>query len=84
MACAESVFARSDDGSGRLAEVFRQAARDLGPLAQAAGLDPGPLAERAFEALRGDGYGQWQELVPVLAPQLSQSGLERLKQLVEA
>ncbi len=84
VACAEGVFARSDDGSGRLAEVFHQAVHDLGPLAQAAGLDPGPLAERAFEALRGDGYGQWQELVPVLAPQLGQSGLERLKQLVGA
>ena len=82
VACAEGVFAGSDDESGRLAEVFRLAVHDLGPLAQAAGLDPGLLAERAFEALSGDGYGQWQELVPVLAPQLGQSGLERLKQLV--
>lgn len=30
--CAESVFARSDDGSGRLSDAFRTAARDLGPL----------------------------------------------------
>ena len=83
VSCAEGVFARSDDGSGRLAAVFHQAARDLGPLAQAAGLDPAPLAERTFDALRGDGYGQWKELVPILAQQLGQPGLDRLKQLVE-
>ncbi len=83
VASAESVFERSDDGSGRLAAVFHQAARDLGPLAQAAELDPSPLAERAFEALRGDGYGQWQELIPVLARQLGPTGLARLKGLIE-
>ena len=84
VACAEGVFERSDDGSGRLATVFHQAARDLGPLAQAAKLDPSALAERTFEALRGDEYGHWQELVPVLAQQLALIGLERLKQLIEA
>ena len=40
-------------------------------------LDPASLAERIFEALRGDGYGQWRELVPVLVHGLGQLGLER-------
>ena len=84
VACAEGVFERSDDGSGRLADVFHQAVRDLGPLAQVAELDPVPLAERAFKELRGDQYGQWRDLVPVLAVQMGRLGLERLKQLVEA
>ena len=83
VACAEDVLARSDDGSGRLADVFRQTGRDLGPLARAAGLEPIPLAERTFGALRGDGYGQWEEWGPVLAQQLGLPGLYQLKQLVE-
>ena len=83
VACAEGVFARSDDGSGRLSAVFHQAVRDLGPLSEAARLDPASLAERIFEALRGDGYGHWRELVPVLAHRLGQPGLERLRRQVE-
>ena len=82
--CAESVLARSDDGSGRLAAVFRDAARDLGPLARAAASDPADLAGRAFAALRGDGHGEWGELVPVLAPQLGPPGLRALRELTEA
>jgi uncharacterized protein DUF6880 len=82
--CKESVLARSDDGSGRLMAFFHDAARDLGPLAQAAGLEPAGLAERAFGALRGDTYGEWEELVPILAPQLGAPGLGVLKGLIEA
>lgn len=82
--CAEPVFARSDDGSGRLAEVFRRASEDLGPLAQAARIDPIALADRAFEAVRGDSYGAWDGLVAILATQLGAPGLDRLKRLTEA
>ncbi|WP_428390712.1 DUF6880 family protein [Lichenicoccus sp.] len=82
--CAQSVFARSDDRSGRLTEIFQGAVRDLGPLAQAAKLDPVGLAERAFEALRRDQYDTWDALVPTLAPQLGVPGLARIKTLMQA
>ncbi len=82
--CAESVFARSDDGSGRLAAIFHDAARDLGLLAQAARLETAGLAERAFEALRRDNYGAWEELVPILAPQLGVPGLGVLRERMTA
>ena len=82
--CAESVFARSDDGSGRLSTVFHAAARDLGPLAQRAGVRPDELAGRAFRALAADGHGTWDELVPILAPQLGTAGLTTLKELTQA
>ncbi len=82
--CADSVLSRSDDGSGRLAAVFEEAARDLGKLAQAARLEPGDLAQRAFEALRTDRYDAWHELVPILAPQLGAPGLDALRELLEA
>ena len=82
--CAEGVLARSDDGSGRLSGAFRAAARDLGPLAQRAGADPDVLAGRAFRALSTDGHGTWDELIPILAPQLGTAGLTRLRELVRA
>ncbi|WP_375429656.1 DUF6880 family protein [uncultured Sphingomonas sp.] len=80
-ACAEPVFARSDDGSGRLADVFRAAVKDFGPVANAARIDPAVLAERAFEAVQDDGYGTYDGLVDTLAPALGISGLERLRAL---
>ncbi|USQ74134.1 hypothetical protein NF552_22315 (plasmid) [Roseomonas mucosa] len=82
--CAEGVLARSDDGSGRLSEAFRTAARDLGTLAQRAGLPPEALANRAFQALAGDEYGVWGELVSILAPQLGTAGLLILREAVQA
>lgn len=82
--CAEGVLARSDDGSGRLSDAFRAAVQDLGPLAQRAGLAPETLANRAFQALAGDGYGVWDELVPILAPQLGMAGLLTIRDTVEA
>ncbi|WP_043832800.1 DUF6880 family protein [Muricoccus aerilatus] len=82
--CAESVLARSDDGSGRLSDAFRAAARDLGPLAQRAGLPPEVLANRAFSALAGDEHGAWDELIPILAPQLGTAGLLIIRDAVQA
>lgn len=82
--CAEGVLARSDDGSGRLSEAFRAAARDLGPLAQRAKLPPEALANRAFQALAVDEHGVWGELVPILAPQLGTAGLLILREAVQA
>ena len=80
-ACAEPVFARSNDGSGRLTDVFRAAVKDLGPVACAARIDPLTLAERAFKAVQDDGHGTYDGLVETLAPAFGTSGLERLRDL---
>jgi hypothetical protein len=42
--------------------------------------NPSTLAVQAFEALIGNDYGQFDELIGVLAPALGRSGLEHLKQ----
>ena len=57
---------------------------DLGEIARAAGdgtraADPLSLADRAFEAATGNRYGQYDDLIAVLAPALGREGLERLK-----
>jgi hypothetical protein len=80
MAVAPSVFARCDDSSGVVSSVFRQVCRDLGEVAPKAGADPINLADRAFEALTTNDYGQSDELIRVLAPALGPPGLEHLKQ----
>jgi hypothetical protein len=80
MALAPAVFDRCDDSSGIVSGVFRQACRDLGGVASSAGINPTILADRAYEALLANDYGQFDELIRVLAPALGQAGLEHLKQ----
>ena len=80
MALAPAVFDRCDDSSGIVSSVFRQACRDLGGVASSAGTNPTILADRAYEALLANDYGQFDELIRVLAPALGQAGLEHLKQ----
>jgi len=84
LALANGVFARCDDSNGVVGDVFRQACRDLGPLATAATPDPAALAAQVFAALVGNEYGQVDESIAVLAPALGPIGLSRLKDLVNA
>jgi hypothetical protein len=76
---APSVFARSDDGSGRLIDVFHAAVNDLGELAVAANSPPVELADQIFNVLIDNGYGQYDYLISSMTPALGNKGLERLK-----
>ena len=80
MALAPTIFERCDDSSGTVIGVFRQACRDLGGIASSGNADPKILADRAYEALLVNDYGQFDELIRVLAPSLGKTGLEHLKQ----
>ena len=60
--------------------TFHAACRDLGEIASVAKVDPEILAERAFNALNENDYGQYDELIGVLSPALGPPGLERLKE----
>ena len=77
---ANAVFERCDDSSGTVAGVFQAAVSDLGGIASAAGPGPRGPADRAFEAMIQNRYGQYGNLIGVLAPTLGQEGLEHLKQ----
>ena len=79
MALANSVFARCDDSSGTVSSIFHAACRDLGEMAQTAKVSPEELAERAFNALIDNDYGQYDELIAVLSPALGPTGLDQLK-----
>jgi hypothetical protein len=79
MALAPSIFERSDDGSGTVIGVFHEACSDIGDVALQASSNPTTLGDRAFEALIANDYGQFDELIAVLAPALGRAGLEHLK-----
>ncbi|MGA9254147.1 MAG: DUF6880 family protein, partial [Roseobacter sp.] len=47
-------------------------------------LDPTALASRVWDALRDNGYGEFDGIIGLLAPTLGEDGLEHLKGMVEA
>jgi hypothetical protein len=80
LALANSIFERCDDSSGTVIGVFHQAVTDLGELAKAANANPKDLADRAFQALIENHYGQADDLIAALAPAFGEVGLDHLKQ----
>lgn len=76
---AEAVHERCDDSNGVIGEIFRAACRDLGPLAEMARPDPIALADRVFNALNDNGYGQYDDLIETLSSSLNARGLDHLK-----
>jgi hypothetical protein len=77
---AESVFARCDDSSGTVINIFHSAVATLGAIAQSARPSAEELADQAFNALVRNGYGQFDDLIQALVPALGPMGLEHLKQ----
>ena len=65
MGLAEPVLNRVDDSHGDVGDVFRQACRDLGAVAAKASPDPVRLADRVFEAVTTNDYGEYDRLVEV-------------------
>lgn len=80
MALATSIFERSDDGSGTIIGIFHDACEDIGHVAALAKVDPIVFADRVFDALVVNDYGQYDGLIGIAAPALGPSGLEHLKQ----
>lgn len=81
---AESVFARCDDSNGAVISVFHAACEDLGDIAKTAAPESDRLADRVFEALNANDYGQCDNLIPILAPALGATGLKHLKERMVA
>lgn len=78
----DSVLGRCDDSNGLMGDVFRDACRHLGPLAQAARPDPAALAQQVFEAYCSNGYGLYDDLIAILADALGPAGLAALQALL--
>ncbi len=59
MGLAGPVLERVDDSRGDVGDVFRRACRDLGAVALEASPDPVRLADRVFEAITSNDYGEY-------------------------
>jgi hypothetical protein len=84
MALVEPVLNRVDDSHGDVGDVFRRACRDLGAVAARASPDPLRLADRVFEAVTANDYGEYDQLVEVVVPALKEAGMARLKERLAA
>jgi hypothetical protein len=77
---ANPVLGRCDDSNGTISGVFQAAVGELGMLAQSTAADPKQLADRMFNSLTRNEYGQFDGLIPALQAALGPAGLEHLKQ----
>ena len=83
MQVATPLFERCDDSSGIVIGVFHDACALLGEIALVAETPPEALADATVEALRDNGYGQYDGLIAIVTPALGAEGLELLKQRIE-
>lgn len=81
---APSIHERTDDSNGTIGGVFADAMDAIGRIAPQLSQDPVVLADNVFDALQGNGYGEYDGAVTALGDALGEAGLDRLKQRAEA
>lgn len=79
MTLARQIYERCDDSNGYVSHVFQTACQDFGALAKRAQIDPVLLADRVYETQIVNDYGQYDNLITILAGSLGEKGLEHLK-----
>lgn len=84
MKLMEPTIERVDDSYGDVGDVFRQACRDLGAIAVKASPAPIVFADRVFEAIITNDYGEYDQLVEVVFPALGQVGVPYLRDKLTA
>ena len=79
---APSIYARADDRRGDIITVFHGALQhfeDIGPRAQ---INRSALAERVWLVVSENIYGEWNDIIGLLAETLGKDGLAALKQKI--
>lgn len=79
---APSIFARADDRRGDIATAFHEALQhfeEIGPRTQ---IDSTELAERVWAAVSDNIYGEWDDIIGLLAETLGTDGLAALKKQI--
>ncbi|PYG27205.1 DUF6880 family protein [Pelagimonas varians] len=79
-----SVYSRTDDSRGEISDVFGTALSHIGPIAENAMPDPKALADRVWEAVTDNGFGEFDGVIVALAPALGSIGFDRLTAQVDA
>ena len=80
---APSIYERCDDSSGVIGGVMSDAMEALSDLAPQLNIDGTILADRVFEALQDNGYGEFDGAIPALADAFGPDGLAHLKTLAQ-
>ncbi len=84
LSLGKGVFKRSDDGSGILEDVFRQAGAELGRLwALLPARNPVALAGELLALLDADGYGVTDRLLEAASPALGPDGRADLRRRLQ-
>ena len=78
-ALAGSVILRCDSRDDTVLDAFRAACHDLAEIAAESGPNRVKLADRTFQAICANSFGQYADLIIMLAPALERDGLEHLK-----
>jgi Family of unknown function (DUF6880) len=81
---APSIYGRVDDSRGDVGDVFRAALVHFEDITPRAFLDEDALAERVWAAVLDNGYGEWDGIIPLMAPTLAEEGLAKLMAHAEA
>ena len=76
----DAVLDRCSDSTGAVIGVFQRGVDTLATLARAAATTPETLVEQAADLLQENGYGQFEGLIPALAPALGEAGLLQLEE----
>lgn len=76
----DGVMDRCSDSTGAVISVFQRGVEAFASLAEAAGSSPTTVVEHAVELLQENGYGQFEGLIPALAPLLGEAGLHQLEE----
>lgn len=84
IAMGDAVLERATDTSGELLGIFADAANDAARLSAIVKPETEALAQNAFAAVMVNGYGQSDGLILGLAEALGETGLRRLRDLIEA
>lgn len=76
---SEGVLDRCSDSTGAVLGLFERGVTALASLAEAASIGTETLVTHAAELLQENGYGQFEGLIPALAPLLGEAGLQQLQ-----
>ncbi|MFN9624615.1 MAG: DUF6880 family protein [Cyanobacteriota bacterium] len=77
---SEGVMDRCSDSTGAVIGLFQRGVDGLARLVKAAGTNPEALVEHVADLFQLNGYGQFEGLIPAMAPVLGEAGLLRLEE----
>jgi len=81
---APSIHERTDDSSGAVGTVFRDAIDAIATISDRVAIDPKTLAERILDSVTDAGYGEFDGIIPATADALGDEGLDYLKAVTNA